>query len=193
MMKKLLVLLMVLGMASLATAQLTLQISVDGEKEPVNSEIFITEIPSGHLVLDIWTTADISDADGHQGSYALLGTVLKGTISGGDITNADWWGCAIVDDAAGAGVIVPEGDNGVYGAIATTTTTQVIPAGSTIFNWIDFHCEGGPGDAIITLYEFDGDTGDLLGVLDQVIIHQIPEPITMALLGLGGLFLRRRK
>jgi len=32
----------------------------------------------------------------------------------------------------------------------------------------------------------EGDLGDL-------VIHQIPEPMTIALLGLGGLFLRRRK
>ncbi|MHC4154714.1 MAG: PEP-CTERM sorting domain-containing protein [Planctomycetota bacterium] len=28
---------------------------------------------------------------------------------------------------------------------------------------------------------------------DQVLIHQIPEPMTVALLGLGGLFLVRRR
>jgi len=34
---------------------------------------------------------------------------------------------------------------------------------------------------------------DAGAVMDSQIIHQIPEPITLALLGLGGLFLRRRK
>jgi hypothetical protein len=28
---------------------------------------------------------------------------------------------------------------------------------------------------------------------DTIIVHQIPEPTTMLLLGLGGLLLRRRK
>jgi hypothetical protein len=30
-------------------------------------------------------------------------------------------------------------------------------------------------------------------ILGEMVIHQIPEPMTIALLGLGGLFLRRRK
>ena len=29
--------------------------------------------------------------------------------------------------------------------------------------------------------------------ISQLLVHQVPEPITIGLLGLGGLFLRRRK
>ena len=61
-----------------------------------------------------------------------------------------------------------------------------------------FHCEG-PDDVTISMYagvggidyiENDIPQGTLLG---SVLIHQIPEPMTIALLSLGGLFLRRRK
>ncbi len=43
-----------------------------------------------------------------------------------------------------------------------------------------------PDDVI---YLLNGDTGE---VYDTLIIHQIPEPMTIMLLGLGGLLLRRR-
>ena len=35
--------------------------------------------------------------------------------------------------------------------------------------------------------------GDSVNVLAPLVLHVIPEPMTIALLGLGGLFLRRRK
>jgi len=48
-----------------------------------------------------------------------------------------------------------------------------------------FHCTA-VGDAQILLFDADG------AQIDSFIIHQVPEPVTIALLGLGGLFLRRR-
>lgn len=72
-----------------------------------------------------------------------------------------------------------------------------------------FHCDA-EGDVIIELvafgdvtkfvdYDASGNAGatELIvpagTVLDTLIIHQIPEPMTFGLLGLGGLFLRRRR
>ena len=51
----------------------------------------------------------------------------------------------------------------------------------------EFHCDA-LGTVVINLI----DAGSGLTV-DTLTITQIPEPITIALLGLGGLFLRRRK
>jgi hypothetical protein len=48
-----------------------------------------------------------------------------------------------------------------------------------------FHCTG-LGDVSITLWED-------YGMPDAILIHQVPEPATIMLLGLGGLLLRRRK
>jgi len=79
-MKKLLILMLVLGLTSYASAALTLQISVGGNKEPVDSQITIQ--PSQNLVLDIWTTADISAGVG-EGYWALACQTSGGKISGG--------------------------------------------------------------------------------------------------------------
>jgi len=192
-MKKLLILMLVLGLTSLASAAMTLQISVNGEKNPVDSQFVVLDVPSGHLVLDIWTTGPITPAGGAEGYYALVCRTTGGTITGGIHIPAkpiDELGVVIYDDAVGGGVPgLPEGENGVWGGVVLTGL-GTYAAGDTIFDEIDFHCEG-MGDVIITLYETDFVGAPVF--MDSVVIHQIPEPATMLLLGLGGLFLRRRK
>ena len=183
-MKKLLTLMLVLGMASLANAALTLQISVDGNLEPVDSEIYV--IPSETIYLDIWTTADITPGVG-EGYYALACSTADATISGGVVNFPGEPGLSIEDDPVGVGIPVPAGHNGVWGMIALSTVSE-IPAGTILFNEIGFHCEWAPNDVMVTLYD-----ADTMEILDTVTIHQIPEPATMALLSLGGLLLLRRR
>jgi hypothetical protein len=183
-MKKLLVLMLVLGMTSLASAAMTLQISVNGVQNPVDSQININ--PSDHLVLDIWTTADILNTGEGWGWWALTAKTADATVSGGVTL---WEGDAFIyPDAVGNGVPVPAGENGPFGQIGLAVVAK-IPAGGKVYDQIDFHCVWQPNDVIITLWDVTGDPT----VLDRVTIHQIPEPATMLLLGLGGLFLRRRK
>jgi len=52
-----------------------------------------------------------------------------------------------------------------------------------------FHCEE-PGDVIITLEEYLG--GGQYILLDEIIVHQIPEPGTIGLFCIGALLLRRK-
>ena len=65
-------------------------------------------------------------------------------------------------------------------------------ASATAYNGIgvldakEFHCTE-VGDVVVHLLD------DGMQIVDSIVIHQIPEPMTIALLGLGGLFLRRRK
>ncbi len=56
-----------------------------------------------------------------------------------------------------------------------------------VFADFEFECIG-KGDVTITMM-----LGDATTVVDTLTISQVPEPMTIALLGLGGLLLRRRK
>jgi hypothetical protein len=186
-MKKLIVLLGVLAIAS--TANATLQISVNGIKEPVNSEIWAE--PSVPIHLDIWTDADIAPQVGET-YWALAAQTTGAAISGGIIlepyASDETLTIKIDDDARDFGwVPLPEGENGVWGSVFSTGGS--IPVDATIYDEILFHCQG-PGDVTVTLYETDFVNSE---PIDSVIIHQIPEPATVMLLGLGGLLLRRRK
>lgn len=186
-MKKLCVLMLVLGLASLANAQL--QISVHnnpagGENwDPMNPEASqITLLPGQTLLLDIWTTTDIYSGVGE--GYFVLGVLpSSGTLAGGN--------SLYPDDAqyySGLGNdYLPNGEQGDLLAIGTFRT-ETSPITGTLVNQILFTCAG-VGDAVINLYETDWTTPTLL---DSVTIHQIPEPMTITLLGLGGLLLRRR-
>jgi hypothetical protein len=66
-----------------------------------------------------------------------------------------------------------------------------------LVDYILFECLG-EGDILIQLT--DAGTNNIIGIGDipqdmmgSIIIHQVPEPTTLALLGVGGLFLLRRR
>lgn len=115
-----------------------------------------------------------------------------------------WHGMDVIDDQTldiGGGYKFPDA------AMITA------PGTLTVFDHIGIHCTG-PGDVVVTLTvgtntahmygvpiikTYDnavmGDLDeDLAGVGSSITIYQIPEPMTMALLGIGGLaFIRRRR
>ena len=184
-MKKLLILMLVLGLASVASA--TLQISINGVLEPIDSEINIC--PSDMLILDVWTDSVISPGVG-EGYWALVCNPAEGTITNGGLTTnvvPKYQPLSGVIGAYQGGIVGSE--TGVFGGIVMTGELPQIDAGDVIYDDMDFHCLL-EGDTVISLY-FDiyGDAQ----LVDQVTIHQIPEPASMLLLGLGGLLLRRRK
>lgn len=187
-MKKLLVLALVLSLATMANAALTLQINAVGGT--ANEDGSITMMPSDTLVISITTPGGVmSDAD--AGDWIMVADIAAATVSGGISANTNWWGNYMSDDAVAAGAPVPEGQNGVWGSVALAIGYTSIPAQSVLFQDIVFHCEA-IGDTVLTIWQHDW-SALAMPPIASVVIHQIPEPITMALLGLGGLFLRRRK
>jgi len=182
-MKKLLILLLVLCMASVSFALMDLEISVNGDLDPVDSEIILN--PSDEAILNIHS---VTTYDGTEDVYWALvvdtsaGTITGGTPTAGAPSDSAWYG----NDAQMNGLAVAPED-GSWGYIGSIAGTSVGPG--VYIDDILFHCIG-PADAVINLYTtVDFGTFNLE---DTVIIHQ-PEPMTIALLGLGGLFLRRRK
>jgi len=185
MMKKLLVVLAVLAMASVANA--ALKISVNGVVDPPDTTIIL--LPSQWVELDIWS-------DGTTPPFANQEFYLKVEGLGSlDIEHEGGWARNFVnppghssDEELDSIFFVDTGVILVDLAIVAVPPVA-IPAG-TAADRIWFHCEGQPGDVTLTLY------GVLLGVttvFDTQVIHQVPEPMTLALLSIGGLFLRRRK
>jgi hypothetical protein len=97
---------------------------------------------------------------------------------------------AALGTAAGAGAVLSDGG---YGAAYLTTS---YPAPATPGSWSDGDIftvtlkANGPG-IVLNLYDA---TGVAPAVASQAItLAQTPEPATMALLGLGGLLLRKKK
>ena len=190
-MKKLLILSLVLGLATAASA-MTLQIAVstgpdEWDIDPVDSEIFLC--PSMELELGIWSSGYTGIADAVY--IALVCQTADGTISGGATVIPPAPSMSLYEGPSAAGDGFPgldQGEDGPYVSVAGALG-ETAPAG-VYFDDFWLHCER-EGDVIVRLIS-SPDFGSWT-LEDTLVIHQIPEPATMLLLGLGGLLLRRRK
>jgi hypothetical protein len=137
----------------------------------------------------------LSDNMGFAGAYAVvpgLSGPQKVVISGGDISL----------NAKNNSVLEGPWGGGYIPAVAANSYPILMQG-------LLFHCEE-PTDVTISLVaaglgitrlEYDA-AKNVIGqtviyapgtVMDSIIVHQIPEPMTMSLLGLGGLALLRRR
>lgn len=181
-MKKLLVLALVLSMATIANAGLKFQLST-GE---TTAEV----APSDTVIVQLVTDEGTSVTG--WGFDALVG---EGTASGAAISS--------VFESQTLGEMNPaEGLLSWY----TYAGNSEIPLAynSGVLYSFTLHIPDLPGSTIITITTMSDDIDylpayyqDTTGYIEEnfgaLTLHVVPEPITMALLGLGGLLLRRRK
>jgi len=196
-MKKVLALLLVLGMASVASAAMTLVVGTDPQVpgsfyDPIDTQLVL--MPSQTLWIGIYNdTAGVPGATG-QGVWFL------GIDTTGHVHNGSWTGAFVQYKPP---LVAGAPENVYYG----TTEADVYGDGSLLLDiWEVNMSDGNPthfqGIGVLDAKEFHCDAmGDVvidllndgMEIIDSIVIHQIPEPATIALLGLGGLLLKRRK
>jgi len=122
------------------------------------------------------TISVVSDTTDAYGGWLDLGQKLDGS-----------WGDLQILGAAGADASKDFGFDPWWSFEAKSFNPDApIEAGAQFT--VDFTAGQTEGDVVIGLYAFDGTT-----LLQEATIHVVPEPMTLGLLGLGGLFLRRRR
>jgi hypothetical protein len=162
-MKKLLILALVFGMTSLASAA----ISLDGP----------TSINEGDTV-----SIGINNLDGGDYlAYMNISLISQGGFSLGTPALT-----GLAGDISGVGVPYEyAGGHEIEVTLAQSTGTS---APGVQFTW-DLTCLKAGVAVTIELW----DAADFSAPVDVLTIAQVPEPMTIALLGLGGLFMLRRR
>ncbi len=190
MMKKLLILMLVLGMASSAGAA-AFSLRIDGSDPGAEHTMLVGNTIDIGIHND---TVGSSDDTRQLLAYAMIldATVsavnprgrwtenenlyIPPTVSGAPANTYS----GIMDYTGG-----PDYAEVWYAELADGIGTHYTQVG--LMADFEYMCTA-MGDVTVKL--MDGTTG---GWLDSVTIHQVPEPMTILLLGLGGLFLRRRR
>lgn len=166
MMKKLLVLSLVLAMAGISSAAWV----ITAPAEVLAGEVFEIVIANDTGLPGAWFGGLYGDGAIAAAGNGLHGEALFGSLSGAQYdADYDGWEIALVHEISGVVQPIPAGNLFLFTAVAG-------PAGSV--QGFDFYDYDVTLDAPVQSFS---------------VTSIVPEPMTMGLLGLGALFLRRRK
>ena len=193
-MKKLLVLMMVAAIASVATAALSLDVEVGGSD-------YAGEILAVGTTVTVKVVQSAPNGNGQGGVISIGyagtgGTKIEGTptlVFVAPFTGWQWFINGIDDSVAGAVKAtkipnLPVGGGPPIGTPGIGSDMSALGAGVPYeFTF------GATFDTTVTHNVALTGSWDGSAVSLTELINVIPEPMTMALLGLGGLFLRRRR
>jgi hypothetical protein len=188
-MRKFLILTLVLGMASFAMATPI----VTGPDADIDGKLDL-DISTGNVVLTLeGTAAEASGAGGSPiGGYSGYIWVdyasypaASAPLSNVSAPGANMGGLAVLDTTT----YMPRGFKFVAGMGVPWNEATDVDAG----DWLTFTISMMGGAQVGDTYSVDILTANWGTPAGSVIVEVIPEPMTIALLGLGGLFLRRRK
>ena len=203
-MKKLVALVVILLMTSVASADLLLSINGDTACEE------ITVTPSTNVEIDLEVGVD------HYNQGYDLDLVISNDqavwieptwSTSGVPPVGSWSGIEFPTDYTLTSSTVNGSSSSVVRIMGVMKSTDYAYPEAVIMQKLYLHCEEGT-DVTVSLVVHDADgmrtydasdsgwaeVGYTDGqILDTVTIHQVPEPATLALLGLGGLLLRRRR
>jgi hypothetical protein len=177
MMKKLLIFMLVLGIVSTANATISLQI--DGNSAPSTYDLPVGE----RVKIDVY-----SDGTDAWGGYIVLDDAFQVSYHPDEALDAN-------TTYAAAGSL---GNNQPYDELAwgygyeLTTATITGDISSGVQHSVEYLGVKVGDKAAVVLYDNDvgWGIGEQMGMMEITVI---PEPMTVLLLGLGGLFLRRRR
>jgi len=214
-MRKLLIFMLVLGFASAANAVITFTSpglpgcphGVGADLDVLPGSIVVVQISSSTIVntgYQVSITESTTSAAGHSTAVAVgaLNAEFNTGVNNGTKRNAMTTQGAgtprymLIDRIVGAlNPLAPPGGNPIPAGNVLYQFELQIPAGAvycekfTITAATGFPVCAPPPAAYAHLV----DGAAPVGGVDTLVLHVLPEPATIALLGLGGLLLRRRK
>jgi len=191
-MKKLLILMLVLGLASMAQADLKIRLYYPNGSVYDGKDLQISDNLEIRIESINGNTADSNPCLYTDETYGVIGKAGSVTrIPPAPDASGINAGSAKDNLVTGLGLT----EDGICGTVSAFVALPPY-ANGFYFDTISFHCEA-VGDSVLWLYDiyanWDVRVSQGAVLMDTVTIHQIPEPATMLLLGLGSLLLRRRK
>jgi hypothetical protein len=173
MMKKLLILMLVLGVVSASyAAQVSFSASdVKLKLDEGTDTLYLEWVANAPASGDTVDGGIFEEQSPSQGTFSGTATLLGSPKTSGFLGNAAL-------NTTYNGVDFGGGSQG----------SESPPHDAALGDWFSITYSGSVGDSI-ALYDYSQSTYTAIGTL----IVQVPEPMTIALLSLGGLFLRRRK